>query len=100
MISPVKIWRRQKEIRSLLGKAGTIVTWTIIYTPGNEFKRYAPFPVAIIRLQSGENITAPIVDYEKEDLKIGKKVKIVLRKVRQSAEEDVLVYGIKLKPAN
>lgn len=98
MISPVKIWRRQKELRKLLGKKGIILSWTIIYTPGVEFKKYAPFPVAIVKLESGEKLTAPIVDYEKEDLKIGKKVIVILRKVREGDHEDVLVYGIKLKP--
>ena len=98
MISPVKIWRRQKEIRSLLGKKGKILTWTIIYMAGAEFKKFAPYPVAIIKLENGEKLTAPIVDYEKEDLRIGKKVRVVLRKVRESGAEDVLVYGIKIKP--
>ena len=98
MISPVKIWRRQKEIGNLLGKEGIILTWTIIYTPGVEFKKYAPFPVAMVKLESGEKITAPVVDYEKDDLKFGQKVKVILRKVREGDHEDVLVYGIKLKP--
>lgn len=98
MISPVKIWRRQKELRTLLGKKGTILTWTVIYTPGSEFKRYAPFPVAVVKLDSGERITASLVDCAKEDLKIGNKVKVVLRKIREGDHEDVLVYGIKLKP--
>ena len=97
MISPVKIWRRQKEIRNLLGKTGQIITWTIIYTPGLEFKRFAPYPVAMIELESGEKITAPVVDYEKKDLKVGKKVRVILRKVREGDNEDVLVYGIKVK---
>ncbi len=98
MISPVKIWRRQKEIRSLLGKKGKIITWTVIHMAESEFKKFAPYPVAIVKLESGEKITAPIVDYEKEELQIGKKVKVILRKVRDGSAEDVLVYGIKLKP--
>lgn len=98
MISPVKIWRRQKEIRNFLGKKGNILIWTIIYVAGSEFKKFAPYPVAIVKLENGEKLTAPIVDYEKEDLKTGRKVKVILRKVRESGAEDVLVYGIKLKP--
>ena len=98
MISPVKIWRRQKEIRKLLGKTGTILTWSIIYVTGKEFKRFAPYPVAIIELENGEKVTAAVVDYEKDKLQIGKKVRIVLRKVRNSSAEDVIVYGIKLRP--
>lgn len=98
MISPVKIWRRQKEIRKLLGKRGTILTWTVIYVAGPEFKKFAPYPVVIVKLDDGEKVTAPLVDYEKDDLKIGKKVSVVLRKVREGDKEDVLVYGLKLKP--
>lgn len=98
MISPVKIWRRQKEIRNILGKKGEILTWTVIYAAGTEFKKFAPFPVAIVKLENGEKITAPIVDYEKDDLKMGKKVKVILRRVREAEAEDVLVYGIKFKP--
>ena len=98
MISPVKIWRRQKEIKKYLGKKGKIISWTIIYVTGSEFKKFAPYPVAVVELESGEKITASIVDYEKEDLKIGKKVKVILRKVREGDQEDVLVYGLKFKP--
>ena len=74
------------------------MTWTIIYTPGTEFKRFAPYPVAMVELENGEKITAPIVDYKREDLQTGKKVQLILRKVRESGAEDVLVYGIKVKP--
>ena len=98
MISPVKIWRRQKEIKKLLGKKGKIATWTLVYVTGAEFKKFAPYPVAIAQLESGEKITAALVDYEKEQLKIGTKVLVVLRKVREGNKEDVLVYGLKLKP--
>ncbi len=98
MISPVKIWRRQKDIRVLLGKKGSILTWTIIYVSGTEFKKFAPYPVAIVKLDNGEKVTAPIVDYERENLRSGQKVKIVLRKVCEGDHEDVLVYGLKLKP--
>ncbi len=98
MISPVKIWRRQKEIRAHLGKKGTIITWTMIYVAGAEFKKYAPYPIALVKLTSGEKIIAPLVDFLKADLKIGRGVKVVLRKVREGDHEDVLVYGLKLKP--
>src|SRR3990167_5910200 len=98
MISPVKIWRRQKEIKQNLGKKGKILTWTIIYVAGSEFKTYAPYPVAVVKLESGKRITTQLVDYRKEDLKIGQRVIVILRKVREGTNEDVLVYGLKVKP--
>ncbi len=97
MISPVKIWRRQKYIRRLLGKSGTIISWTIIYMPGTDFKKYAPFTVGIIKLNSGENITCQLIDFDTNELKQGAKVVITLRKVREGSDEDVIAYGLKAR---
>ena len=52
MISPIKIWRRQKEIRKILGREGKILIWTKIYAPGSDFKKYAPFPVVLVELEN------------------------------------------------
>ena len=98
MISPVKIWRRQKEIRMILGKKGRILTWTKIYAPGSDFKKYAPYPVVLVKLENKEKAYGQLVDYEEKDLKIGKKVVSVLRKVREPSTEGIIAYGIKFKP--
>lgn len=98
MISPVKIWRRQKEIRRLIGKKGRIITWTKIYTPGSDFKKYAPYPVVLVGLENNEKVYGQLVDYEKEDLKTGSHVISILRKVRASSEDGVIAYGVKFKP--
>ena len=98
MISPIKIWRRQKEIRKILGREGKILIWTKIYAPGSDFKKYAPFPVVLVELENKEKVYGQLVDYEKEDLKIGRKVFSVLRKVREPSKEGVIAYGIKFKP--
>src|SRR3989339_219810 len=98
MISPVKIWRRQKEIRKLIGKKGRIVAWTKIFTPGSDFKKYAPYPVVLVELfENKEKIYGQLVDYEKEDLKTGSNVISILRKVRTSTEDGVIAYGVKFK---
>lgn len=98
MISPVKIWRRQKEIRKLIGKSGRIIGWTKIYTPGSDFKKYAPYPVVLVELESKEKIYGQLVDYESQDLRTGSQVISVLRKVRASSEDGVIAYGVKFKP--
>ena len=38
------------------------------------------------------------MDFEEKDLKMGKEVVSVLRKVRSSTEEGVIAYGVKFKP--
>jgi len=98
MISPVKIWRRQKEIRKLIGKKGRVLVWTKIYTAGSDFKKYAPYPVVLVKLDNKEKIYGQLVDYRDEDLKMGRKVISILRKVRASTEEGVIAYGVKFKP--
>ncbi len=98
MLSPVKIWRRQKEIRELLGKTGRIITWTIIYVSGKGFKQYTPYPVVMVEFINKKRSIGQLVDYKKEELRIGQIVKGVLRKVRQGSKEGVIAYGIKFKP--
>lgn len=100
MISPVKIWRRQKEIRRILGKTGRILIWTKIFVAGKDFKKYAPYPVVLVELENKERAYGQLVDYSDEDLKNGNKVVAVLRKVREPSEEGVIAYGIKFKPIN
>ena len=98
MVSPVKLWRNQKRIRSLLGQEGEIVTWTIIYVPPGGFSSYAPYPLAVIELDSGERITAQIVDYDKETLKSKGRVRTVLRRIMEPSVDGVIPYGIKVTP--
>lgn len=98
MISPVKIWRRQKEIKKILGKTGKIITWTKIFIAGKGFKKYAPYPVVLVAINERERAYGQLVDYQNNNLKIGQKVIAVLRKVREATAEGVIAYGIKFKP--
>jgi len=95
MISPIKLWRRQKYIPELLKQEGKIISWTIVRTPPQGLKEFAPYTAALIQLESGEKIAGQIVDHDLSMLKPGMKVKAVLRKVRASDKEGVIPYGIK-----
>lgn len=97
MNSPVKIWRNQKYITSLLGQRGEILSWTIIRVPPAGFSSLAPYPVVLVRLENGERITAQLVDWEKNDVVIGKRVKVIVRRISEPATEGVIPYGIKVK---
>ncbi len=63
MQSPVKVWRNQKKVASLLGKSGKIISWTVIRVPPGGFSDQAPYPVVIVALDNGERITAQLVNY-------------------------------------
>jgi len=98
MISPVKVWRRQKTIRDLLGKEGVIITWTKIFTPPPQFKHIAPYVIVYVKLENGQNICAQLVDcFDSISTYEGKRVVVTLRKLRESVSDDVIPYTIACK---
>ncbi len=98
MISPVKVWRHQKEIAFLLGKKGKIISWTLIRVPPAGYERETPYPVVLVELEKTKRLVGQLVDWQFKDLKIGKRVKAVYRITRQPDSEGVIPYGIKFKP--
>lgn len=96
-ISPVKIWRRQKEIRSLLHKKGKVLSWTFIYAPPEEFKKNAPYAVVLVAFENGERAFGQLVECDMDTIKIGMPVYSTLRKVREVSAEDIIAYGLKFK---
>jgi uncharacterized protein len=98
MLSPVKIWRNQKKIASLIGKRGTVVSWTLIRVPPADFSGFAPYPVAIIALDDGGMMMAQLVDYEQKHVVKGQRVVTVIRRMTKSSDDGVIPYGIKAIP--
>lgn len=98
MQSPVKIWRNQKKITTLLGKTGKIVSWTIIRTPPAQFMDQAPYGVVLIELEGGMQLTAQLVDWQPKHFKKGQRVITVVRRVTNPNPDGVIPYGIKVKP--
>jgi uncharacterized OB-fold protein len=99
-VSPVKIWRRQKEIRSLLHQRGNILSWTVIYAPSDEFKKNAPYTVVLVEFNNGDRAFGQLVECETDKVRIGMPVYSTLRKVREVSHEDVIAYGLKFKPSH
>lgn len=95
MTSPVKIWRNQKKIASLLGREGELVTWTIVRVPPEGFSDQAPYPVGIIALGNGERVVAQIVDWTEDQLFVGAKMKLIVRRTIEPSQDGVIPYGIK-----
>lgn len=98
MLSPVKIWRNQKKIASLIGKKGSIVSWTFIRVPPANFSNLAPYPVVLIALDDGNSMMAQLVDSEEKHLVKGQRVVTVVRRVTKSTDDGVIPYGIKAIP--
>jgi len=87
---------KMQELK-LSGK-GEIVTYTIIHAGPENFKKQVPYPIAIIKLEEGPQLTAQIVDCDVDDVKIGMKVESTFRRIQEDGYTGAIYYGYKFKP--
>lgn len=97
--TPVKLWRRQKEVSKQIGLEGTILSFTLIRVAAKGFGNEAPYPVIIAKMENGEKMIGQLVDWQEKDLKKGRKVTAVLRKLTPEKSDNIIAYVIKFKPS-
>lgn len=97
MSSPIQIWREHKLLHNYLGKKGKILVWTKINVAPSGFEHQVPYIVGIIQFED-KRISLEIVDCEENTLKVNQKVEVVIRKIGKAKSEDVIEYGVKVKP--
>lgn len=97
--SPVKVWRKQKNDRKLLGRTGKILSWTEINVAPPQYILKTPYTVVLVELDDSTKIYGQLVDFKKDELGIGKKVRTILRRNGDVGPEDVLEYTIKFTPS-
>lgn len=97
-ISPVKIWRKQKQIYQLLGQKGRIISWTKIHTPPVGFADEAPYFVVLARMTDGTVKVGQLVNWQNKPPQKGLKVELVYRRLGKVNEEDLINYGLKFQP--
>lgn len=98
MNSPVQIWRSHKKLHQYLNKVGKLLVWTKIFIPPAGFEHQAPYIVGIVQFADGERLPMQIVDCQEEDLKPNQSVRTVVRKIGKVRQDEVIEYGIKVKP--
>jgi uncharacterized protein len=76
---------------------GEILTYTIIRVAPQQFSKQVPYAVAIVALDDGARITAQVVDCRPEDVAIGRKVRMVFRKIQEEGKAGLLCYGYKCR---
>lgn len=77
---------------------GEIYSLTTVYDAPARFKEFAPYTVALIKLEEGPMITAQLTDFGDEKPKIGMPVEMVTRKRFSDGERGMIVYGFKFRP--
>ncbi len=97
MNSPVQIWRSHKNLSNYLNKRGRLIVWTKIFVAPTGFEHQTPYLVGIVDFED-HRMPLQIVDCEEKDLKVNQKVITVIRKIGKAKSEDVIEYGLKVKP--
>jgi uncharacterized OB-fold protein len=62
------------------------------------YEEFAPYTVALVKLEEGPLITAQLTDTEPDQVGIGQPVEMVTRKIREDGPEGLIVYGYKFRP--
>jgi hypothetical protein len=78
---------------------GEVYSYSTVYSPPRGFEEFAPYTVALVRLEEGPMVTAQLTDVDTDDVTIGMPVEMVTRKVQSSGEEGAIIYGYKFRPA-
>jgi len=79
-------------------RAGEIYSYATIYNPPAGFEEYAPYTVAIVKLEEGPLVTAQLTDGRSEEVAIGQPVEMVTRKIREDGPEGLITYVTNFVP--
>jgi uncharacterized OB-fold protein len=77
---------------------GEVYSYSFVYHPPAGHEEFAPYPVALVRLDEGPLVAAQLTDVTPEDVSIGLRVEMVTRRVREDSAAGVIVYGYKFRP--
>lgn len=78
---------------------GEVYSFSTVYDAPEGYERYVPYTVAIVKLDTGDLVTAQITDTSPAEINIGMPVEMVTRKLRTEGAEGMILYGYKFRPA-
>lgn len=81
-----------------LSGRGVVYTFSTMYNVPHGFEEQRPYTVAIVQLDDGPMVTAQLTDVETADVRIGLRVEMVTRKLREDGDEGQIIYGYKFRP--
>jgi uncharacterized OB-fold protein len=77
---------------------GKVYSYSTVYDAPRGFEEFAPYTVALVRLEEGPLVTAQLTDVDADQVSIGMPVEMVTRRVQSSGEQGAIVYGYKFRP--
>jgi hypothetical protein len=90
--------KEAKNLYNFSGK-GEVFSYTTVYEAPAGYEEYAPYMIALVKLDEGPLVTAQLTDVGENKVEIGTPVEMVTRRLRQDGDErGMLVYGYKFRP--
>ncbi|BAM00836.1 MULTISPECIES: Zn-ribbon domain-containing OB-fold protein [Caldilinea] len=89
---------RPEGIPAKLSGRGEVYSFTTMYNVPRGYEDQKPYTIALIKLDEGPMVTAQLTDVDPQDVKIGMRVEMVTRKLREEGEEGQIIYGYKFRP--
>lgn len=90
--------QRPGSAANVLSGHGVIFSFTTMYNAPQGYEDQKPYTVALVKLDEGPMVTAQLTDVDARDVKIGMRVEMVTRKLREEGDEGQIIYGYKFRP--
>lgn len=90
---------KQAKVPFAFSGRGEVYSFSAVHAPPEGFEKYAPYVVALVRLDEGPLVTAQLTDVHERDVKVGMRVEMVTRVMREDGDRGMIVYGYKFRPA-
>jgi uncharacterized OB-fold protein len=81
-----------------LSGRGEVWSFSVLRQVPSGFEQLAPYPVALVRLDEGPLVTAQLTDCSEDEIAIGMPVEMVTRRLADTGEDGLLLYGYKFRP--
>jgi Predicted nucleic-acid-binding protein containing a Zn-ribbon len=74
---------------------GEVYSYTVVHDGLEPFKFQLPYILAMIKTDEGPLVTGQIVDADPSEVKIGSRVRVTLRRIREEGKTGIIQYGYK-----
>ena len=81
-----------------LSGSGEVYSFSVMYNAPQGFEEQKPYAIALVKLDDGPTVTAQLTDVNYADVRIGMRVEMVTRKIREDGNEGQIIYGYKFRP--
>ena len=82
-----------KEVRPLIFTGhGEVYSYSTVFHAPLGYEEYIPYTMALVKLEEGPLVTAQLTDMDNDEARVGMKVEMVTRKLREYGEDGVILF--------